>query len=101
MKCLMFRDAFTSYFRFLFEGSEGTALYTGDIRLSRSDLLRFKSLHSLDKYVQNPAQVSFTTAPYVFTLNKLQLIQWYSCKRDLVPNSIFMLWWSVSASQVL
>ena len=30
------------------------------------------------------AQVSFTTALYIITLNKLQFIQWYSCKRDLV-----------------
>ena len=27
--------------------------------------------------------VSFTSVTYTITLNKLQLIQWYSCKRYL------------------
>jgi len=33
-------------FRFLFEGDEGTALYTGDFRLPKGSAARMKLLHT-------------------------------------------------------
>jgi hypothetical protein len=42
--------------RFLFEGNEGTALYTGDFRLSKEDFLTFDHLKSGTRYEQNKIQ---------------------------------------------
>lgn len=37
-------------YRFLFEGDQGTVIYTGDFRLNRTDLQAMSALHSLSRF---------------------------------------------------